>query len=47
MDLALFALLYKFMETETNELSAAAQRLSPNILTVAGAVVEKKPRKFA
>lgn len=50
MDLALFALFFllkkkkKFMDTETNGLRAAAQRLSPNILTGAGAVVEKKPR---
>lgn len=48
VDLALFALFFfffnKFMDTETNGLSAAAQRLSPNILTGAGAVVEKKPR---
>lgn len=41
---ALLFFFNKFMDTETNGLSAAAQRLSPNILTGAGAVVEKKPR---
>lgn len=37
---------YQFMDTNTNELSAA-QRASPNIQAGAGAVVETKPGLFA